>query len=245
MNTITVVELFDAAEKILDDLQTLIISSRPASFGANRIRAGLVFTIAEQFEAKLALIKINLSTHASAHLRSMIEALVAIKMLEDNIIYVDQMKYEERRGARRFYKGLIADENIDEVLKAPIRHSLEKCEADCDALKAAGLKPKKISDDFGAAGLPDLVAPYSMLCDFSHNGLAAILFRHDRDFNMVFRPDNSPIFVEAIIQTGLRVLMETTKKFGEIAIFPDGKFDVVFSSMQDKWTDVIEKRVSG
>src|SRR5437868_15543174 len=90
MNTITVAQLLHTAGQILDDLQSLIVRSRPPMGGPDRLRVSLVLTITEQFEATLRLAKAHMITHSATHARSMIEALVAMKMLESD-------RSEERR----------------------------------------------------------------------------------------------------------------------------------------------------
>lgn len=153
MNTITVAQLLNTSEQILDDLRRAIVRSRPPKGGPDRLRVGLVLTIAEQFEAALRLANAHMSTHSATHVRSMIEALVAMKMLESDVGYVDQMKYEKLRGERRVYEGILADPNIPEHLKDPIKESCDICNSECEIFRATGRKPKKISDDFGTAGL--------------------------------------------------------------------------------------------
>ena len=89
MNTTTVAQLLKTAGQILDDLQSLIVRSCPPKGRPDRLRVGLVLTIAEQFEATLRLANAHMSTHSATHVRSMIEALVAMKMLESDVGYVD------------------------------------------------------------------------------------------------------------------------------------------------------------
>lgn len=244
MNTITVAQLLNTSGKILDDLRSVIVRSRPPKGGSDRLRVGLVLTIAEQFEATLRLANAHMSTHSATHVRSMIEALVAMKMLESDAGYVDQMKYEKSRGERRVYEGILADPNIPEQLKDPIQESYDICKSECETFRAAGRKPKKISDDFGTAGLSHLVGPYSMLCAFSHNDLAVLALRHQGEKNMVYKQADSPEFVQSVFSTALLVLMDATRQFGEIAKFPDDHFDLVFAAMNQKWGSVVDKSVT-
>ncbi|WP_244129413.1 DUF5677 domain-containing protein [Burkholderia gladioli] len=243
MSTITVTQLLTTSGQILDDLRSLIVRSKPPKGGADRLRVGLVLTIAEQFEAALRLANAHMSTHSAVHVRSMIEALVAMKMLMSDSSYVDQMQYEKSRGERRVYEGILADPNIPEDLKALIKKSYDVCNAQCEAFRAAGHKPKKISDDIGSAELWHLVGPYSMLCAFSHNDLAVLAFRHQGERSMVYKQDDEPQFVQAVVSTALQVLMDATNQFGTIAQFPDNHFDSVFAAMNQKWSIVVDKRV--
>jgi hypothetical protein len=243
MSTTTVLQLLKTAEKILEDLRSLIVRARPPLGSPDRLRVSLVLTIAEQFEATLHLANAHMSTHAATHVRSMIEALVAMKMLETSTTYVDQMRYEKLKGERRVYKGILADPHTPDQLKDSIKEMDDICLSECDIFRAAGLKPKRISDDISAAGLDHLVGPYSMLCAFSHNDLAALAFRHQNETNMVYKQADSPKFVESIISTSLIVLMDATDQFGRLAKFPDNHFHTVFAEMNAKWVDVLSRRV--
>lgn len=243
MSMLTVAQLLDTSGQILNDLRSMIVRSRPPKGGPDRLRVGLVLTIAEQFEATLRLANARMSTHSATHVRSMIEALVAMRMLEFNADYVDQMKYEKLRGELRVYKGILADPQIPELLKVPIKKSYELCHSECESYRAAGRRPKKISDDFGTAGLEHLIGPYSMLCAFSHNDLAVLALRHQGEKSMVYKQGDLPEFVQSVISTALLVLMDATHQFGKIARFPDDHFDSIFAAMNQKWGEVVDKSV--
>ncbi|CAB3781805.1 hypothetical protein LMG28688_01331 [Paraburkholderia caffeinitolerans] len=173
----------------------------------------------------------------------MIEALVAMKMLASDSGYVDQMRYEKLRGERRVYEGILADPNIPEHLKVTIKDSYAICNSECETFRAAGRKPKKISDDLGTAELWHLVGPYSMLCAFSHNDLAVLALRHQGEKSMVYKQDDPPEFVHSVVHTALLVLMDATHQFGKIAKFPGDHFDSVFGAMNQKWSSVVDKRI--
>jgi hypothetical protein len=232
------------SERILDDLRSLIVCSRPPNGGPDRLRVALVLTIAEQFEAMLRLANAHMSTHSAMHVRSMIETLIAIRMLGFNADYVDQMKYEQLRGELRVYKGVLDDPNIPEHLKVPIRTRYDICENECKAYRTNGLKPKKISDSFGPAQLVHLVGPYSMLCAFSHNDLAVLALRHQGEKSMIYRSDDSPELVQSIVSIALQVLMDATNQFGKIAKFSEDRFDSVFAAMNQKRDSVWDKSVT-
>ena len=243
MNTITVAQFLNTSDQILDDLRSIIIRSRPPKGGSDRLRVGLVLTIAEQFEATLRLANAQMSTHSATHVRSMIEALVAMRMLETDSGYVDQMRFEKLRGERKVYAGILADPNIPEHLKEPIRERSDICNTEYETFRASGLKPKKISDDFGIAKLWHLVGPYSMLCAFSHNDLVVLALRHQGEESMVYKQSDSHEFIQSVVSTALIVLMDATAQFGKIAKFPDGHFGSLFEAMNQKWGSVLDKRV--
>lgn len=184
-----------------------------------------------------------MSTHSATHVRSMIEALVAMRMLEFDSSYVDQMRYEKLRGERRVYEGIIADQNIPEHIKEPIKERFDICNSECEIFRVAGRKPKKISEDLGITKLWHLVGPYSMLCAFSHNDLAVLALRHQGEKSMVYKQDDSHEVIQSVISTALLVLMDATHQFGKIAKFPDDYFDSLFAAMNQKWSSVVDKQV--
>ncbi len=107
-------------------------------------------------------------------------------------------------------------------------------------MRAAGCKPKKISDDFGTAKLWHLAGPYSMLCAFSHNDLNVIALRHQGEMSMVYKQEVAPELVRSIVTSGLMVLMDATDQFGRIARFPEGVFESVYAEMGEKWLRVVD-----
>ncbi|UVH49164.1 hypothetical protein P0D91_18730 [Pseudomonas sp. CBSPBW29] len=233
--------LLITAKQILEDLSSIIVNSRAPKVGADRLRASLFLTIAEQFEAAFRLAEAQMVTHSASHVRSMIEALVAMRMLESNSNYVEQMQYEKLRGEKRVYDGIFADPNIPEVLKEPLKENYEACKSGCDTFRALGLRPKKISQDLGSEKFCHLVGPYSMLCAFSHNDLAVLKFRHEGQSGMAYKQANDPSLVIAIISAALMVLMNATEQFGKIAQFSGGHFQDCFEAMNEKWGRMLDK----
>jgi len=173
----------------------------------------------------------------------MIEALVAMKMLEFDSDYIDKMRYEKLRGERRVYEGILATPDIPDDQKTAIKDRYDICVSDCDAFRSAGYKPKVIANDIGTAGLSHLAGPYSMLCAFSHNDLAILAFRHQGENSMVYKQGDTPEIVQAVISTALMVVMDATNQFGSIAKFPDGHFDAIFSAMNMKWEVILGSQI--
>jgi hypothetical protein len=120
MDTITVAELLNASGQVLDGMRSLIVRSGPPSAGLDRLRFGLILTIAEQFEAALRLANAHMSTHAATYVRSMIEALVVMRKLEEDSNYVNQMRYDKLHVEKRVYEGVLADPNIPHQAKETI-----------------------------------------------------------------------------------------------------------------------------
>lgn len=244
MVVITAEQLIDTAKLIHDDLSSLIVHSSPPTGGSDRLRVSLLLTIAEQFEAVIKLAQAQMCTHATTHARSMIEALVAMKMLKFDKSYIDQMKYEKLRGERRVYKGILANSDVPDDQKVEIQDRYDACVADFEKLHLAGRRPKAITDDIGTAGLSHLAGPYSMLCAFSHNDLAVLAFRHQGERSMVYKQGDTSEVVRAVISTALMVVMDATSQFGSIAKFSDGCFDPIFLAMNIKWRVILESQLS-
>lgn len=237
-------ELLRINGHILEDLQGLIRGATPPQAGARNLQVRLVLTIAEQFEATLKLTNAHMSTHAATHVRSMIEALVTMKMLQqEQTAYIEQMRYEQLRGEKRVYEAILADTELPEDVKRPIRARLSACKPFFDTLHPAGLRPKRIVDDFGKSGLSHLVRPYAMLCNFTHNDLAALAFRHGDKHRMVYRADDDPQLIESIFSNALQVVMAATHRFGELAKFAEGHFEDGFERMNIKWRRILDDRV--
>lgn len=236
-------QLFNVADQILDHLGTLIRNSRAPTGGPDRLRVSLYLTISEQFEAALLLAKAQMITHSASHVRSMVEALVAMKMLELDNGYIDQMQYERFRGERNVYKGIFDDPNIPAQIKEALNQKREACEFEFNTLHSAGRRPKRISDGFGAAKLYSLVGPYSMLCAFSHNDLAVLAHRHQGEVGMVYKQKNSPELVMSIIFTAIQVVMDGTEQFGRLAKFTGIQFYPIFEIMNKGWCVLLDASI--
>ncbi|WP_155687522.1 DUF5677 domain-containing protein [Burkholderia cepacia] len=236
-------QLLDTCNDLLEDFQRLVRGATLPAAGPDNVRIRLTLTIAEQFEAALKLTSAHMSTHAATHVRSMIEARVTMKMLEVETDYIKQLHYEQLRGEKRVYESILADPLIPEDAKLPIRDRLAACKPQFDDLHAAGLRPKRIADDFGSTGLSHFVGPYVMLCNFAHNDLSALLFRHGGVGKIVYKDDDSPQLVQSIFACAVHVLMEATYQLGEIAKLPNGQFESVFTEMNAKWHHILDNPV--
>ncbi|SFP27805.1 DUF5677 domain-containing protein [Pseudomonas sp. NFPP28] len=234
-----VAQLLIVADQILQDIGALIRQSRPPTGGVGRLQVSLILTISEQYEAVLRLAKAQMITHSTSHARSMIEALVAMKMLEIDKSYVEKMRYENLRGEKRVYEGLFSDPNAPANVRLQLEGRYNACKAELGVLHEAGYRPKRISDDFGAAKLWDFVGPYSMLCAFSHNDLSVLAHRHQGDTGMIFKKENSAGIVLAVVSSSVHVVMQATEQFGKIAKFTNGDFPEIFERMNMKWCAIL------
>ncbi len=238
-----VAQLLIVADKILEDVGALIRQSRAPTGGVGRLQVSLILTISEQYEAVLRLAKAQMITHSASHARSMIEALVTMKMLEIDDSYVEKMRYENLRGEKRVYEGLFADPNAPDDVKAQLEERYNLCKAELGILHSAGYRPKKISDDFGTAQLWNFVGPYSILCAFSHNDLSALAHRHQGGAGMIFKKENSAGTVLAIVSSSVNVVMQATEQLGKVAKFTNENFPEIFERMNVKWSAILNAKV--
>ncbi|GAA0427137.1 hypothetical protein GCM10008969_58400 [Pseudomonas veronii subsp. inensis] len=238
-----VAQLLIIADQILQDLGVLIRQARAPTGGAERVQMSLVLTISEQYEAVLILAKAQMITHSASHARSMIEALVTIKMLEIDNNYINKMRYESLKGQKKVYEGLLANPDAPSEVVAQLEEKYSSCKIEFSLLHAEGYRPKKISDDFGTAKLWNFFGPYSMLCAFLHNDLSVLAHRHQTDAGMVCKQENSADIVLAVVSSSVHVVMQATEQLAKIAKFTSGDFSEIFESMNRKWMTILSGTV--
>lgn len=231
--------VIDASETIAKAVRTLIDNMRPPRISPHRLRVGLYLTIAEQFEAGLQLVRMGMASHASVHVRSMLEGLVYMNLLGKSNKYVDQMIYNQLKGEKKMYESLLQSENIPAESRQIIQAKLDECKPRFDAKHAAGFRPNKISDDIVEAGLVDLIVPYTMLCGFSHNDVAVLALRHQGDKAMTYMAPVLPEVVVFILSIAMRVIVSATQPLSQIALYPKDLFEAEFQNMNNAWGGVL------
>lgn len=224
--------ILEVAGQLLSTAQALLGRMRPARSAPDRPRCALFLTIVEQYEATLHLARIGLVTHSAIHVRSMMEALVAMTLLGQESGFVDQMHYERLRGEKKVYENVLTNTpDLPPEQRADLEARLVACRAAFDPLHAKGLRPHVISKDFSKAGFGDLAAPYAMLCSFSHNDLVALAYRHQGDRGMTYRATVEPEVMLTILSMAMVALVGAAKPLGSIAKFPDGHFEQHYGEM--------------
>jgi len=220
------------AGQMLSTAQALLGRMRPALSAPDRPRCALFLTILEQYESALHLARIGLVTHSAVHVRSMLEALVAMTLLGQDGGFVDQMHYERLRGEKKVYENVLANTaGLPPEQRADLEARLAMCKASFDPLHAKGLRPHVISKDFSKAGFGDLAAPYAMLCGFSHNDLFVLAYRHQGDQGMTYRAAVEPEVVLTILSVAMITLVASAKPLGGLAQFPEGHFEQHYGEM--------------
>lgn len=229
-----------AAEKISKAAGNLIHNMRPSQGGPDRLKAALFLAIAEHFEVSLRLASVGMASHASIHVRSMLEGLVHMKLLGKEDKYVEQMKYNQLRSEKKVYESLLKDVNLPAEYRLSLQAKLDECEPHFQTLHATGLRKRIISDDIVAAGLADLSVPYSILCGFSHHDLAIIALRHQGDGAMIYMAPDLPEVAVSIFSVAMRVIVLATESMSKSALYPEGVFEEVFQDMNNAWGGIME-----
>jgi len=93
------------------------------------------------------------------------------------------------------------------------------------------VRPAQLIEQFEHADLGALAGPYSMLCSFAHNDLAALAFRHQGAKGMTLRAGDAPDFVVMVLTTATLALFQAAARMGDVALFEDGRFDYHMQKM--------------
>ncbi len=224
-----------ASEIISSHVEEIISHMRPPLGSPGRLQTGLFLTIAEQFEAALLLAHSGAASHSAVHVRSMIEALLAFKLLEKDADYVEQMKFNQLKGQKKILEGIINDTDIPEDTKSQIRPAFKDCLDDYQTLYSKGIRTRQIADNFGHAGLAHLAAPYSFLCSFSHNDIAIIAARHEGDTGLIYKARSPSDMAISILSIALMVIGEVVASMEKIAKFPEDLFPRVIPEIMETW----------
>lgn len=226
--------ILDTAEAILASVQELIGKMRAPLSTPERPRVALFLSIAEQFESAIRLGRAGMGTHGAEHVRSMLEALVSMNLLATQANYADQMRFEKIRGEKKLYDSLLKNHDLADEQKAGLQARLTASEAAYAELRAKGFKPKKITDYFTTAGLAEFIAPYVVLCNFSHNDLVSLAARHQGDTGMTYKAIVPDDLMQSIYSVAIAVMVSAAKPLGEIARFSvDGHFERLFQDMNN------------
>jgi len=212
----------------------------PAAGGPNRTRVALFLSIVEQLHAAVVLGQCGAITHSAVHVRSMLEALVSMRLLEREQTYSDQMRYEQLRGEKKVYESIIKDDAIPDLEKDAIRGRLTACKAKYDELHAAGLRPRRISEDFGTTGLAQFAGPYAVLCAFSHNDIAVLAARHQGEHTLTLHAPVDPALTATVFSIAIFAAVVAAEAMQHIALFKEGDFEKHFVTMNVIWKAVLD-----
>ncbi|MEG0192171.1 MAG: DUF5677 domain-containing protein [Stenotrophomonas sp.] len=221
----------------LEVLHRLVKHMRAPPAAPARPMCALFLTMAEQFEAVARLTKGGLVTHAAVHVRSMMEALTDIRLLAKSKTHVDVMRFKQLQGEKRTYERALAPSAL---LPSADRQVMEKHLEDCEEryktafdLISKEQRSAKTADAFTSADLPELLAPYTILCSMAHNDLAALALRHQGEHTMQMRAD-VPLEVSVLVHTMAHYsLMVAVEMLPRITRFTDDAFDPHHRQMKE------------
>lgn len=221
-------------------VRALIQGMRPPLTRPGRPQCALFLTIVEQFEAALLLAQAGLATHGATHVRSMLEALVAFRLLGKDATYVDQMQFDQLIGEKRLYTRLLALPQLPTEQRPVLEARLDGCLARYQPLFDKNIRASKITEQFGPAGLAEMIGPYTMLCSFAHNDLAALAQRHQASNSMALRVGDTHEIMYMVMSLAHYVLVEAARTLNNIALFPEEHFEPRFAVMARIHTELME-----
>lgn len=221
-------------------IRELIDNLHPPTTSPDRLRVALFLTIAEQFEACVHLLRVNMPSHAAVHTRSMLEALVSMKLLGQRANYVEQMLYKQLSGQKKILENILESEYFPEESRKLIQTLLSECLPVYDEKHKAGIRKRQIGEEMLEAGLAELIPPYLMLCGFSHNDVSVLALRHQGNDAMTYMATVHDDITSSIFMTAIKIIVQATEPLSKIAFFVDGNFETNFQKMNNTWGEALE-----
>lgn len=232
-------EIIKAADMMIEATHYLIDNLHPPKTSPNRLRVAIFLSIAEQFEASVHLFRMKMASHAAVHVRSMLEALVYMNLLGQKECYVDQMRYKQLKGQKKVLESILKSEYLPKDAGPLIESKLAECVPNYEQMHQAGIRARQIGDEILEAGLPEMVAPYLMLCGFSHNDLAVLALRHQGDDSMTYMAPLDDEISTSIFMTSIKTIVQAAEPLQRIALFPQGCFEETFQKMNNAWRSAL------
>ncbi|MFS2217972.1 DUF5677 domain-containing protein [Telluria sp. Tellsp104] len=232
-------EIMKAADMMVAATRYLIDNLRPSKKSPDRLRVAMFLSIAEQFEACVHLFRVKMVSHAAVHVRSMLEALVYMNLLGQKEGYVEQMRYKQLKGQKKVLESILQSEHLPMDAESLIRSKLAECSPDFEKKHQAGIRARQIGDEILEAGLPEMIAPYLMLCGFSHNDLAVLTLRHQGSFSMTYMAPIHDEITSSIFMIAVRIIVQAAESLPKIALFPQGCFEAGFKEMNNAWENAL------
>ena len=234
--------IIKSADSIIAGAHEIIDNLRPAKEGPSRLRVALFLTIAEQFEASVHLFRVKMVSHAAVHVRAMLEALIYMNLLEIKDGYIEQMLYKQLKSQKKVIETMLNSNYISHITdddQLAIKKSLAECTPKFEEKHQAGIRSKQISEELLEAGLSEFIAPYLMLCGFSHNDINVLAMRHQGDDAMTYKAPIHEEISDSIFFISIRIIMQATEPLPRIALFPEGRFESGFQKMNKAWGEAL------
>lgn len=219
-------ELLDLSQQTISVLRVFISELRPPLDSPGRPQCVLFLTLAEQHEATTRLAQVGLTTHASVHVRAMLEGLADLHLLGICRKHLRRMQYDQAKGEKRLYERMLEAKELPSSDRLMLEGRLQTCLARYKPLhhEFRADNPSQ-AEAFNRAGLGDLTGPYSMLCSFAHNDLSALAYRHQGDHSLTYR---EPVEFETtylLLSLASFVILKAVCALEGIAYFPHGRFE--------------------
>ena len=209
----------EAALKFIAEIPT------PAT-APGRPQCALFLTIAEQHEAAVRLLQVDLTTHAAVHIRGMLEALADLCLLGISDDHVRRMRYDQVGGVKRLFERVVAMEELSESERSHYQVQLNQLTQTYEPLHEEFRRNRlEQADAFVRAGLKDLLPHYTMLCSFAHNDLTALAYRHQRGDRMTHRWPAPYADTHASVVMSSLAFMRAAQHLGHAIRMPDGRFE--------------------
>lgn len=228
-------EIMRAADMMINAIHHLIENLHPPKNSPDRLRVAVFLSIAEQFEASTHLFRVKMASHAALHVRSMLEALVYMNLLGLKKDYVEQMRYKQLKGQKKVLESILGSEYLPKDAESLIKSKLAECVPDFELRHKTGIRARQIGDEILEAGLSELVAPYLMLCGFSHNDLAVLALRHQGENSMTYMTQLDNEIASSIFMISIRIIVQAAEPLPRITLFPQGCFEEGFEQMNNAW----------
>jgi Family of unknown function (DUF5677) len=214
-------KMITAAHKAKERFDEMLLRANVQDSGEARVAATLCLTICEQFAAALHLVEGGFSTHAPIIARSMLEGLASLLNLVKDPNYLDQMRFENARADVILFEAYAADPEMQENKEAiaTLTQRKDKAQPVRDALRAKGVKPKGVIEQFKQAGMFQNYVAYRVFCSFAHNQLTTLLSRHASNFELRYHHDAPAETIACILTVALSVLcraIDTLPKFTDL-----------------------------
>ncbi|NIJ70576.1 hypothetical protein [Xanthomonas sp. 60] len=205
---------------------------RPPLRSPGRLQFALMLTLIEQFEAAVLLAEAGLVTHGAVHARSMLMALADLRLLRISAEHTQRMKHDQASSEVRLYKrGLAAA--VHEKDRVFFERRLSDSEASLEPLKEV-VRPRKLeeTEKLRQADLVEMIVPYTMLCGFVHNDLAALSLRHQGQESMTLRAPAADHIFWLVLQVAHAALMLGAEEMSDVAAFDEEAFHQAISRMR-------------
>lgn len=218
--------LMDVAADHVKAVQQFIADIRVPPTAPGRPQCALFLTIAEQHEAAVRLMTVDLTSHAGVHIRGMFEALADLCLLGINDDHVRRMRYDQVSGAKRIFERVAAVDGLEDDQRAEYQAQVDELTRTHAPLHEE-FRRKKLNqaDAFALAGLHDVLPHYTVLCSFAHNDLNALAYRHQRGDRMSHRTPANYADTHAFTLMSTMALMRAAEQIGRVVTMPEGRLE--------------------